>query len=121
LGAVHPPDHLAHYHAAKGGVMGLTKDLAFALASFNITVNAILPGPIRTSFFDFHTSSMTDKEKDAFFTDFGKATTPLGRVGMPDEIAQAALFLCSDMSSYVTGEALLVTGGLPLPPRTTTL
>jgi NAD(P)-dependent dehydrogenase (short-subunit alcohol dehydrogenase family) len=121
LGAVHPPDHLPHYHAAKGGVMGLTKDLAFALASFNITVNAILPGPIRTHFFDFHTNSMTEKEKDDFFREFGRVTTPLGRVGMPEEIAQAALFFCSDMSSYITGETLLVTGGLPLPLRTAAL
>jgi NAD(P)-dependent dehydrogenase (short-subunit alcohol dehydrogenase family) len=117
LGAIHPPDHLPHYHSAKGGVMGLTKDLAFTLAPFGIYVNAILPGPIRTSFFDFHTSSMTDKEKDDFFTGFGKAATPLGRIGYPQEIAEAALFFCSDMSSYTTGETLLVSGGLPLPPK----
>jgi 3-oxoacyl-[acyl-carrier protein] reductase len=121
LGAVHPPDHIPHYHAAKGGVMGLTKDLAFALASFGINVNAILPGPIRTSFFDFHTASMTEKEKDDFFAGFGQATAPLGRVGTPDEIAQSALFLCSDMSSYITGETLFVSGGLPLAVRGITL
>jgi NAD(P)-dependent dehydrogenase (short-subunit alcohol dehydrogenase family) len=114
LGAIHPPDHLAHYHAAKGGVMGLTKDLAFTLAPFGINVNCIVPGPIRTSFFDFHTASMTSTEKDEFFAGFGKVTAPLGRVGNPDEIAQAALFFCSDMSSYITGETLLVSGGLPL-------
>jgi NAD(P)-dependent dehydrogenase (short-subunit alcohol dehydrogenase family) len=117
LGAVHPPDHIPHYHAAKGGVLGLTKDLAFALAPFGINVNAILPGPIRTPFFDFHTASMTEKEKDEFFAGFGKATAPLGRVGLPDEVAQAALFLSSDMSSYITGDALFVSGGLPLPVR----
>ncbi len=114
LGAVHPPDHLPHYHAAKGGVMGLTKDLAFTLAPFGINVNCILPGPIRTAFFDFHTASMTEKEKDDFFTGFGKVTTPLGRVGDPDEIAKVALFFSSDMCSYVTGETLLVAGGMPL-------
>jgi NAD(P)-dependent dehydrogenase (short-subunit alcohol dehydrogenase family) len=118
LGAIHPPDHLPHYHAAKGGVMGLTKDLAFTLAPFGINVNAILPGPIRTSFFDFHTGSMSDKEKDDFFTGFGKGVSPLGRVGTPDEIAQAALFFCSEMASYITGEQLLVSGGLPLPVKT---
>jgi NAD(P)-dependent dehydrogenase (short-subunit alcohol dehydrogenase family) len=117
LGAIHPPDHLPHYHAAKGGVMSLTKDLAFTLAPFGIYVNSVLPGPIRTSFFDFHTSSMTDKEKDDFFTGFGKVAAPLGRVGYPHEIANAALFFCSDMSSYTTGETLLVSGGLPLPPK----
>ena len=114
LGAVHPPDHIPHYHAAKGGVMGLTKDLAFTLASHGINVNCILPGPVRTSFFDFHTASMTDQQKDEFFKGFGKAVAPLGRVGLPDEVAQAALFLCSEMSSYITGETLLVSGGLPL-------
>jgi NAD(P)-dependent dehydrogenase (short-subunit alcohol dehydrogenase family) len=118
LGAVHPPDHLPHYHAAKGGVMGLTKDLAFTLAPFGINVNVIVPGPIRTSFFDFHTTSMTEKEKNDFFAEFGKATSPLGRVGTPDEIAQAALFFCSDMGSYVTGETLFVSGGLPLSVKT---
>ena len=114
LGAIHPPDHLPHYHAAKGGVLGLTKDLAFTLAPFGINVNAIVPGPIRTSFFDFHTDSMSEREKDDFFAGFGKTVSPLGRVGTPDEIAQAALFFCSDMGSYVTGETLLVSGGLPL-------
>jgi NAD(P)-dependent dehydrogenase (short-subunit alcohol dehydrogenase family) len=118
LGAVHPPDHLPHYHAAKGGVMGLTKDLAFTLAPFGINVNSIMPGPIRTSFFDFHTGAMTEKEKDDFFTGFGRAVSPLGRVGTPDEIAQAALFFCSEMGSYVTGEVLLVSGGLPLGVKT---
>ena len=121
LGAIHPPDHLPHYHAAKGGVMGLTKDLAFTLAPFGIYVNSIMPGPIRTSFFDFHTGSMTDKEKDDFFAGFGRIVSPLGRVGDPDEIAQAALFFCSDMSSYVTGEVLLVSGGLPLGVKTDVL
>jgi NAD(P)-dependent dehydrogenase (short-subunit alcohol dehydrogenase family) len=121
LGAIHPPDHLPHYHAAKGGVMGLTKDLAFSLAPFGIYVNCIVPGPIRTAFFDFHTGSMTEKEKDDFFAGFGKVTAPLGRVGYPDEIAQAALFFCSEMSSYVTGETLLVSGGLPLGIKTTSL
>ena len=94
--------------------MGLTKDLAFTLASHGINVNCILPGPVRTSFFDFHTASMTDQQKDEFFKGFGKAVAPLGRVGLPDEVAQAALFLCSEMSSYITGETLLVSGGLPL-------
>jgi NAD(P)-dependent dehydrogenase (short-subunit alcohol dehydrogenase family) len=121
LGAIHPPDHLPHYHAAKGGVMGLTKDLAFTLAPFGINVNSIMPGPVRTSFFDFHTGSMTDKEKNEFFTGFGRIVSPLGRVGDPDEVAQAALFFCSEMSSYVTGEVLLVSGGLPLGVRTDVL
>jgi NAD(P)-dependent dehydrogenase (short-subunit alcohol dehydrogenase family) len=121
LGAIHPPDHLPHYHAAKGGVMGLTKDLAFTLAPFGINVNSIMPGPIRTAFFDFHTGSMTDKEKDDFFAGFGHVVSPLGRVGNPDEVAQAALFFCSDMSSYITGEVLLVAGGLPLGVRTDVL
>ncbi len=121
LGAVHPPDHLPHYHAAKGGVIGFTKDLAFSLASSGIYVNCVIPGPIRTAFFDFHTNTMSEKEKDDFFTGFGKVVAPLGRVGDPDEIAKAALFFASDMSSYTTGETLLVAGGLPLAVRSNLL
>jgi NAD(P)-dependent dehydrogenase (short-subunit alcohol dehydrogenase family) len=109
LGATVPPSSNVHYHSGKAGVLGMTVDLAVGLAPFNIYVNAIIPGPIRTAFFG---SRLND---DAFFAELGK-TVPLGRVGMPEDIAKVALFLASDLSSFVTGEFINVTGGLPLGP-----
>jgi NAD(P)-dependent dehydrogenase (short-subunit alcohol dehydrogenase family) len=109
LGATVPPSSNVHYHSGKAGVLGLTVDLAAGLAADNIYVNAIIPGPIRTAFFG---SRLND---DAFFKELGK-TVPLGRVGTPEDIAGAALFLASDLSSFVTGEFINVTGGLPLGP-----
>ena len=111
LGATFPPSSNIHYHSGKAGVLGMTVDLAVDLAPFNICVNAIIPGPIRTAFFG---SRLND---DAFFVELGK-TVPLGRVGTPEDIAGAALFLASELSSFITGEFINVTGGLPLaPPR----
>ncbi len=116
MGAIHPPAPIVHYHSAKGGVLGLTTNLAFELATSHITVNAILPGPIRTEFFTEMLKSMTKEEGKAFFRMLdGKV--PMGRMGTPDEVAGVALFLASDLSSYVTGEAINCGGGLPLTPR----
>jgi NAD(P)-dependent dehydrogenase (short-subunit alcohol dehydrogenase family) len=116
MGAIQPPAPIAHYHAAKGGVLSLTKNLAFELAPFNITVNAILPGPIRSEFFNEMLKAMSQKEGEVFFAMLGKRV-PMGRMGTPDEVAGVALFLASGLSSYVTGEAICVGGGLPLSPR----
>ncbi|OGO31837.1 MAG: hypothetical protein A2Z29_04410 [Chloroflexi bacterium RBG_16_56_11] len=111
LGATSPPSSNVHYHSGKAGVLGMTVDLAVGLCPFNIRVNAIIPGPIRTAFFG---SRLSD---DVFFAELGK-TVPLGRVGAPEDIAGAALFLASELSSFITGEFINVTGGLPLaPPR----
>ena len=107
LGATAPPTSNIHYHSGKAGVLGMTVDLAVGLASYNINVNAIIPGPIRTAFFG---SRLND---DAYFVELGK-TVPLGRVGRPEDIAGAALFLASELSSFITGEFINVTGGLPL-------
>lgn len=115
IGAIQPPHHAINYNTAKAGVIGFTLDLANALAPFNITVNAILPGPVRTSFYDKNIGSMTEKEKDDFFQMLGKKV-PMQRVGTLDDLAGAALFLASELSSFVTGHALLVSGGLPLLP-----
>jgi NAD(P)-dependent dehydrogenase (short-subunit alcohol dehydrogenase family) len=115
MGAIHPPAPIAHYHAAKGGVLSLTSNLAFELARFNITVNAILPGPVRSEFFREMVKDTGDKEKEEFFDWLGKRV-PMQRIGTPDDIAGAALFLASDLSSYVTGESICVGGGLPLTP-----
>ncbi len=115
IGAVQPPAHEIHYNTAKAGVIGFTNDLANALAPFNINVNCMLPGPVRTNFYDARVAVMTEEERNAFFTRLGKKV-PLGRVGMPEDMANAALFLASELSSYITGHALPVAGGLPLQP-----
>jgi 2-hydroxycyclohexanecarboxyl-CoA dehydrogenase len=109
LGATQPPSSNLHYHSGKAGVLGLTRDLAVDLAAWHINVNAILPGPIRTGFFGER------QHDDAYMAELGK-TVPLGRVGTPEDIAGTALFLASGLSSFITGEAINVTGGLPLGP-----
>ena len=114
--AIYPTLPRSDYGAAKAGIIGLTLHTAVELAVFNIRVNVILPGRIRTEFYDAAIPPGTDK--DGFFTNMGQ-TVPLGRVGTPEDIAGVALFLASDLSSYVTGSQLLVAGGAPFrrPPK----
>jgi NAD(P)-dependent dehydrogenase (short-subunit alcohol dehydrogenase family) len=115
IGAFQPPAHHIAYNAAKSAAIGFTNDLAGALAPFNINVNAIVPGPIRSSFYSARTDSMSEAEKDTFFANLGKKV-PLQRPGSPEDIGGAALFLCSELGAYVTGHPLYVTGGLPILP-----
>ena len=93
----------AHYSAAKAGVLCLTKSLALQAAEFNITVNAIAPGPIAT-----HMTAEWGEEINRAF----REKIPLKRYGTPEEVAEVALFLASDRSSYITGEIIDVNGGL---------
>ncbi len=118
LGAISPPAPHAHYHAAKGGVIGMTYDMAAELGPHNIYVNAIMPGPIKTPFFDTIVEKMAPEEAAAFFKMMADQA-PLKRMGEPEDVAKAVLFLASDMSSYITGVVLPVSGGLPLPAHAT--
>ena len=111
MGAVHPSVSVLHYHSAKAGILGLTYNLAFELAPFNIYVNAIVPGPIDTPFWDDIIAGIPDRE--AFFTALAKKEVPLGRMGTPEDIAGPALFLASELSSYVTGQVIYAAGGQP--------
>ena len=115
IGAVLPPAHEINYNTAKGAIMAFTNDLATALAPYNINVNCILPGPIRTHFYDAMTVGMSGEEIEEMFAAIGRKT-PLQRMGTSEDIAGAALFLASELSSYITGHPLYVTGGLPLQP-----
>lgn len=114
MGVFAPPGPSIDYHSAKAGVLGMTYNLAFELAPFNINVNAILPGPVRTAFWDPVTRGVADK--DAFFAELSKMKVPLQRIGKPEDIAGAALFLASELSSFITGVAIPVAGGIPLSP-----
>ena len=94
------------YHAAKHGVLGFTKSAALEYAARGIRVNAICPGLIQTP--------MSDQMVAAGQGDALKAmekSIPMGRVGRPEEIASAVLWLCSDAASYVTGQSISVDGG----------
>ncbi|AIQ12821.1 3-oxoacyl-ACP reductase FabG [Paenibacillus durus] len=93
----------ANYSAAKAGIIGLTKSAARELASRGITVNCIAPGFIDTD--------MTRQLSDEVRADLAKGI-PLARLGLPEEIASAALFLASEGAAYMTGQTLHVDGGM---------
>jgi len=118
MGAVSPAVSVLHYHSAKAGVLGLTTNLAFELAPFNIYVNAIVPGPVETPFWD--SLQPPGPERDAFFAALCKKEVPLGRMGKPEDIAGPALFLASGMSDYVTGQVIYVAGGQPISAQAAT-
>ena len=92
-----------NYAAAKAGVIGFTKSLAAEIASRNITVNCIAPGFIDTDM----TRALTDAQREAL-----TARIPAGRLGKPDDVAHAVVFLVSPQASYVTGVTLHVNGGM---------
>ena len=96
---------IPHYTASKHGVIGLTKTAALEYAQAGIRVNAVCPGVIQTPMIDrFIEKNNTTREAMA-------SQEPIGRFGDPKEIAEAALWLCSDASSFTTGHALVVDGG----------
>jgi 3-oxoacyl-[acyl-carrier protein] reductase len=96
--------NLVHYVSSKGGVAGLTQALALDLAKYNIRVNAIAPGAIETPMVD---PIKADKQA----TESLISRLPMKRMGQPEEISSAVLFLASDAASYITGSILNVDGG----------
>jgi NAD(P)-dependent dehydrogenase (short-subunit alcohol dehydrogenase family) len=93
-----------HYSAAKGGVLGLAKAMARELGPDTVRVNSITPGLIQT---DITGGKLTDELKVEI-----AAGIPLGRLGVADDVANACLFLASDLSSYITGAVIDVNGGM---------
>ncbi|MEM7400930.1 MAG: 3-oxoacyl-ACP reductase FabG [Pseudomonadota bacterium] len=93
----------SNYAAAKAGMIGFTKSLAQEVASRGITINAIAPGFIETDM----TSELSDDQKKALLSN-----VPLGRMGMPHDVAAAVKFLVSEEAGYITGETIHVNGGL---------
>lgn len=100
-------DNLTHYCASKGGVNGFTRALALELASKKINVNAVAPGAIRTPGADWE--SMNEEEMKQTLS-----LIPWNRVGLPEDIANAVVFLASDKSDYITGQVIVVDGGWTL-------
>jgi 3-oxoacyl-(acyl-carrier-protein) reductase len=92
-----------NYAAAKAGLIGFSKSLAKEVASRGITVNCVAPGFIATDM----TAALTEEQKSAILTQ-----VPAGKLGDPQDIANAVLFLASDMASYITGETISVNGGM---------
>ena len=108
VGAISPSRVIADYCIAKSGVVMLSQCLAIDVAEYNICVNSLLPGITRT---DFHDAVRPkDIPKDEYFENLNKII-PMGRVGNPEDIADAAIFLASDLSRYVTGDRIVVSGG----------
>ncbi len=93
----------SNYAAAKAGMIGFTKSLAREIANRNITVNAIAPGFIDTDM----TRALGDELRDAMLSQ-----VPAGRLGSPEEISAAVVFLASDSAAYITGETLHINGGM---------
>ena len=95
----------ANYAASKGGLVAMSKAIAYEVANRGITVNCIAPGFIETAM----TGKLTDEQKDGIL-----GQIPVGRMGTPDEIAAAALFLASPEAAYVTGTVIHVNGGMAM-------
>jgi NAD(P)-dependent dehydrogenase (short-subunit alcohol dehydrogenase family) len=97
------------YTASKHGVNGLTKSAALTYASIGVRINAICPGYIETPMVERAYADKEDLKTNTI------SRHPIGRLGLPEEIAQAAVWLCSDSASYITGHLMVIDGGYSLP------
>ena len=111
IDGLHPSGHLVHYDASKGGMIMMTRSLALELGGRRIRVNAVAPGAIQTPGADAAMSAMAAPGSTAQLKSQFTSRIPLGRMGDPDDIAKAVLFLASRAADYVTGSTLVVDGG----------
>lgn len=102
IGLVGNPGQV-NYAASKGAIIAMTKALALEVAPRNIQVNCIAPGFIRTAM----TDALTEDQREGILK-----RIPLGRMGLPEEVANAALFLASSLADYITGQVITVDGGM---------
>ena len=119
VAAVGPGYSPTAYAVAKAGVLHLTKCAATDLAKFGIRVNAVQPGFINTNIFT-QSLEMPDEmvvTAKAMIKQMSSNAQPVARSGMPDDIANAVAFLCSDAASFMTGASLIVDGGITVGPR----
>jgi NAD(P)-dependent dehydrogenase (short-subunit alcohol dehydrogenase family) len=100
----HPAD--PGYVGSKFGVVGITKSTAMQYARMSLRINCVCPGPIRTSLYDRVVAAIPGVEEATL------ERNPMGRIGEPEEVAEAVVWLCSDAASYITGVPLPVDGGL---------
>lgn len=98
------------YSAAKGGIIAFTKALAQEVAQYNINVNCVCPGPIKTPGSDIMASLAKGRDIDEEI----KRIVPLGRMGRPEEVASAVLYLASDDAGFITGQSLAIDGGMTM-------
>lgn len=96
----------SHYGAARAGSIGFMRSAAIEVAKHNITINAILPGDIRSEGLDY---------RDEQYIRNSGQSIPMGKIGEPEDVAYAMLFLASDEAKYITGQTLVVDGGQVLP------
>jgi len=124
IDGIKPEPEVSIYNISKAGVRMITNAFAVELAPYNIHVNTIAPGPINTKLLDSHWFQLTPEEFKKQKEELAKKT-PMGRIGEPDEIVGAAIYLASDASSYTTGAEIVIDGGTllcailqaPIPPE----
>ena len=107
------------YAAAKAGVLGLTKSAALEYAGRGIRINALVPGAFRTPMLEglMDRASGGDREARQALESRYAQISPLGRIGRPEEAAEAVVWLCSDAASFMIGHSMIVDGGMTAPTR----
>ena len=113
IDGVNPEPFVSVYSVSKSGVRQISRAFAMELASSNIQVNTILPGPISTKMMNSHWHHLSPEEAEKERQALSKML-PTGRIGDPDDIAGAAIYLASDASNYTTGTEIIIDGGLLL-------
>jgi NAD(P)-dependent dehydrogenase (short-subunit alcohol dehydrogenase family) len=110
IDSIKPQDQVGIYSISKAGLNMLTKSAALELAPYNIRVNAIAPGAVRTRLLESLFYNLSPAEREEQIAKLGESA-PLARVGVPDDMVGALIYLASDASAYTTGEVIVVDGG----------